>query len=96
MEPTTTASEVAETIDLGTVTARKRGRNPRFPYVIVIDHGDRTKQVLGSAFATAEEAVQNGRRILATQRADLARRLADPRNRALRRHYGLPEEASYT
>jgi hypothetical protein len=38
-------------------TAAKRGRNPRFPYVPIIQDGSRTSQIRGFAFATRDEAL---------------------------------------
>lgn len=52
-----TPESVAAVADLGRPTARKSGRDIRWPYVPIIDHGRYTKQVLGVAFAQRSEAV---------------------------------------
>jgi hypothetical protein len=80
--------------------AAKRGRNPKFPYVPIIDYGPqaqgvhrtRTEQIKGRAFQTQEEAIAYAERFLLRRAELLAARLADPRNRALRKAHGLPEE----
>lgn len=88
-----------ETADLGTPTAAKRGRNPEWPYVPVIDyraddrpHGGFTTQIKGKAFRTRDEAVDYAASHIEAERASLARRLADRGSRALREQYGLPRE----
>lgn len=78
--------------DHGKPTAVKRGRNPRWPYVPVIDHGTHTEQIVKRAFATRDEAIACAARVIEGRAADLARKLADPRYRALREQYGLPRE----
>lgn len=78
--------------DLGLPMARKGGRNPKFPYVPVVKHGEQTAQVLGLAYATHGEAVAAAVRYIAQQRRSLARHLAEPRYRALREQYGLQRE----
>jgi hypothetical protein len=77
--------------------ASRRGRNPKFPYVPIIDHGEqkigvyrtRTEQVLGKAFHTREEAIAYADRVIVAREQELARKLADPRYRALRQQYGI-------
>lgn len=79
--------------------AAKRGRRPEWPYVPIIDHGEqvtgvhrtRTEQIKGKAFASREEAVAYAERVIESRRLYYARRLADPRERALRQHLGMPE-----
>jgi hypothetical protein len=82
----------AATANFGIATAKKAGRFPHSPYVPVIDHGNFTKQVMGLAYATREEALDAAQRHINNARESLASRLAEPRHRALRRQYGLPEE----
>jgi hypothetical protein len=80
-------------------SAAKRGRNPAFPYVPVIDYGEqkigvhrtRTEQIRARAFATREEAVAYAERVIAAREQELTRKLADPRHRALRQQYGVIE-----
>lgn len=84
-------------VDFGTPTARKAGRNPRFPYVPVIAYVDstgapRTKQLLARAFTSRDEAVACAATHIDRARAALAADLADPRKRALRQHHGLPRD----
>lgn len=86
-----------ESANLGTATARKQGRNPRFPYVPVILITDdvgvtRQSQIKGLAYATREEAVDAAERHIWNVRAKLAIDLADPTKRALREQHGLPRE----
>ena len=80
-------------------SAAKRGRNPKFPYVPVITFDQlagrdsaRSEQIRGRAFATREEAVAYAQKALDLRAADLAKKLADPRYRALREQHGLPRE----
>ncbi len=91
--------DVAATIELGSPSARKGGRDPRWPYVPVIVYAGTpespkgyTGQVRGLAYATRDEAVDAAERSIVATRASLARKLADPRHRALREQYGLPRE----
>ncbi len=83
--------------DFGTPSARKAGRNPRWPYqpVVVttgIDGGTRTTIIPKRAFATREEAVAFAARHIDAGRDSLARSLADPSCRALREQHGLPRD----
>ncbi len=80
--------------DFGRPTARKRGRDPRWPYVPVIDHGTYTTQIRALAYTTRAEAIAVGERYIEALRAGLAERLADRRHRALRESYGLPRDVS--
>jgi hypothetical protein len=83
---------VADT-NFGVASARKRGNDPRFPYVPVIEHGERTANpIRGRAYATREEAVSSAERAIERRRQALAEQLAAPRYRALREAYGLPRE----
>lgn len=84
--------DVANGIDLGQATAVKRGRDPRWPYVPVIDHGTYTSQVRGLAFATRAEAIEAAAAHIEANRTNIAVMLAQPRHRALREQYGLPRE----
>lgn len=79
-------------IDLGQPSARKSGRNPRWPYVPIVKHGHTTQQILGIAYATREEAVATAARNIEALRASIARKLDDRCYRALRQRYGLPAE----
>lgn len=79
-------------IDFGKATGRKSGRNPNWPYVPIIDHGHRTEQIRGLAYATRDEAIAAAEATLAQRRSDLIARLAEPRNRAFREQLGLPTE----
>lgn len=87
---------VVASLDLGTPTARKAGRNPSWPYVPIVKVSDaglhQTSQIKGLAYATREEAVKVAERHIEALRASLARKLATPSYRALREHYGLPRE----
>lgn len=84
----------------GRASAARRGRNPAFPYVPVIDHtipGDdghttRTEQIRGKAFATRPEAVGYAQRVIDARMATHERGLVTPRYRALREQCGLPRD----
>ncbi len=81
-------------------SAAKRGRNPKFPWVPIIDYGlqttgvhrTRTEQLRAKAFANRADAVAYAQRTLDARAEDLRRKLADPRYRALREQHGLPRE----
>lgn len=100
----TAADRIAEAVaavDFGLPSAAKRGRNPRFPYVPIIDHRARqareggfqqTEQIRGLAFATRDEAVTVAGEVIDQARRRLAAKLGDPVHRALREHHGLPRE----
>ncbi len=85
---------------IGTASAAQRGRNPKWPWVPILDmsalgsRGLKTQQIRGKAFATREEAVAYAERVVASLKAALEQRLADPRQRALREAHGLPRELS--
>lgn len=94
---------VTSTYERYSPSARKTGRNPRWPYVPVVigppgsgpgDNDRHHRQVLGKAFATRAEAVAYAARVIAHHADSMRRRLADPRHRAERRQYGLPEEVT--
>lgn len=96
-----TIEEVAAAADFGIPTARKTGRDPRWPYVPVIrptvSELDRPgppghRQVLGVAYATRDEAIAAAARHIEALRASLAVKLANPGARLLREQYGLPRE----
>lgn len=85
--------------DFGRPSARKRGQDPRWPYVPVIEHAGTAsapkayqEQIRGFAFATRAEAVASAEAHIAAERLELARKLADPRMRALREQHGLPRD----
>jgi tagatose-1,6-bisphosphate aldolase non-catalytic subunit AgaZ/GatZ len=87
------AVAVAAAAELGTAHARKTGRDARWPYVpVVILPGGQQQQLRSLAYATRAEALDAAERHLERFRADLVERLVQPRQRALRRHYGLPAE----
>lgn len=83
-----------------TASAAKRGRNPAYPYVPVLDYGPqatgvttrRTTQVLRRAFATRDEALAYAARMIDANITSLAAKLADRGQRALREFHGLPRE----
>jgi hypothetical protein len=92
-------TEAVAAANFGVASAAKRGRNAKWPYVpIVITTNNvgkvSTAQILGVAYATREEALERARRHIDACRGDLARKLADPRMRALREQYGLPREVA--
>lgn len=84
--------------DLGRADALKRGRCRTWPYVPVVLHQvpaldrERTEPVLRFAFRTRAEAVDFAERTITHRREALARKLADPRYRALRQQFGLPRD----
>lgn len=81
-----------DAMDLGKPSAAKRGRRSEWPYVPVVDHGTRTQQIKGRAYATRDEAVACATRSIEHVRRLLVRRILDPRERALREHHNLPTE----
>lgn len=84
---------VVDALDLGTPSAVKRGRNPDFPYVPIIKHGERTENPMkGFAYATREEAVAAAEHHLAALREATKVKVKTTRYRALREHHGLPRE----
>lgn len=89
-------AEIVAALDLGKASARKGGRNPRWPYVPIIVHPDRplspTSQIKGLAFATRGEAVDAAQAHLDRLRAKTAEDLLKPNMRALREHHGLPRD----
>jgi hypothetical protein len=92
-------ARVVEALDLGTPSARKGGRNPKFPYVPVIDnrrpdlpHGGSTTQIKGLAYESREEAVEAASQHIESVRARIARQLGERPFRALRVAHGLPAE----
>jgi hypothetical protein len=79
--------------NFGKATAAKRGRDPLWPYVPIVDHGNgHTEQIRGKAFMTRSEAVEHAAKVIAHRRAAIRQRLFDPRCRALRIQCGLPSE----
>lgn len=89
-------ARIAAALDLGTASARKTGRDPRWPYVPVVAHTDSprgyVKQVMGLAYATRPEAIARAQAHIDALRRRLAGDLATPRMRALREQHGLPRE----
>ena len=96
-----TPEQIAAEFDFGKPSAAKRGRRKEWPFVPIINYGrqpvgvymTRTMQLKGLAYATREEAVERAAKHIDGNRTELARKLRDPRYRALRLQYGLPEEA---
>jgi hypothetical protein len=87
----------AERADFGEPSARKGGRNPKWPHVPLVvtteDTGRQHEQQLkGVAFQTRQEAIDHARKHIENARKNLAKQLADPRMRALREQHGLPRE----
>ncbi|MPZ58418.1 MAG: hypothetical protein GEU91_18385 [Rhizobiales bacterium] len=84
----------------GRASAAKRGRNPNWPWVPIIDYGKqkvsvhatRTAQIRNRAYRTREEACACARQCIDEATAHLRSHLLDPRYRALREQYGLPRE----
>ena len=91
---TSQIEEAVASVDFGTASARKRGRNPDYPYVPVIErpNGTTSNPVRGRAYATRTEAVAAAQRQIDGRRRQLSDQLAQPRYRALREAYGLPRE----
>lgn len=91
---------VVAAFPFGKASAAKRGRNPRFPYVPIIDFGEqetgqyrtRTEQIRRKAFEDRDKAVAHAQRVIDWRQADMRRKLCEPRYRAFRRQHGLPEE----
>lgn len=75
-------------------TAAKRGRNPKWPYVPVLDYGRFTKQILGRAYSTRGEAVQAAAAAVAQLKQLDDRKLWRVGSRAMRRQFGLPGDIS--
>lgn len=85
----------------GRPTAAKRGRKSTLPFVPVVDYThpsgrQHTKQLLGLAYATREEAVARAQRQIDANRAELRKQLAQPNLRALRQSKGLPRTIEHT
>lgn len=91
---------VVDAMDFGKASAAKRGRRKEWPYVPIIDYGrqrigvpvTRSKQVMGQAYATRDEAIDAARKAIEWQRNLRFRMLLDPRQRALRQQWNLPTE----
>lgn len=81
-----------------TPSARKSGRDPRWPYVPLlvfapIDGGrGYTTQVRARAYATRDEAVAHATQRIENMKRTLAERLLDRGARSLREQHGLPRE----
>lgn len=93
----TQIDQAIEKADFGTASARKSGRNQRWPYVPVLlwlnDVGEQHQtQLQGFAYETRDEAVAHVERYIVKQRESLRRLLSLPTHRALREHHGLPRE----
>lgn len=95
---TTSITAAVEAAAFPTPTARKTGRDPRWPYVPVLilpgqpDERVVTQQIRGKAFATRDEAVAHAAAVVEAMRLQLAKDLAKPGYRAMRQQYGLPRE----
>lgn len=83
----TNYEEIAAAHDFGKASARKTGRNPKFPYVpiLIVTHPDTNgmtsqQQILRLAFATRAEAVACAEKHIAGAKAHLAKQLGSPRN----------------
>lgn len=83
----------------GAATAAKRGRNPKFPYVPIINHDPagtawkaRTEQIRNRAYADRQDAIDCAQRVIDNRRACHIRDLNEYRNRATREAEGLPRE----
>lgn len=84
---------VADAVDFGTPGYRRRGRNPRFPFVPVRNLADgRESQVQARAFADAGDALVCAAEHIDALREALVDKLGDHRHRAVREHHGLPRE----
>lgn len=78
----------------------KRGRNPAKPYVPIMDYGEqeigvhrtRTEQIMGLAYATADEAKRRAQRQIDAHKAAFAAKLRESGMRTLRKQWGLPQE----
>jgi hypothetical protein len=88
----TQIEQAAAAADFGEPTARKAGRDTRWPYVPVLLVEGRQAQIRGLAYETRAEAVEAAERHITAARRTLAARLAEPRCRALREQYGLPRD----
>ena len=93
------AERTAAGADLGQPGARKSGRDPRWPYVPLVQYTGTVvspkpfvSQIPRRAFATRAQALAYAYDHIERHRAELARKLADPRYGALRQQYGLPRE----
>jgi hypothetical protein len=88
----------ARSTDGLTASAARRGRNSRFPFVPLTVRTDETgtRRTTNAerrhAFATRDEAVAHAERVIDRTYEVLAERLADPCNRSLREHHGLPRD----
>lgn len=86
-------AEAASAADMGAPSARKSGRDSRWPYVpVVLYTGElrpREEQILGRAFATRSEAEGYAARTIDRRRLHLLRQLEQPRYRALRAQHGV-------
>lgn len=94
-------TEVVAGTDFGKASARKSGRDPRWPFVPIIDWSERlereggfqrTEQVLGLAYETRAEAVAAAQAMIDKRRAAMDADLRDPRKWALREWHGLPRD----
>ena len=102
--PTTLEDLIADAVDAvewPAPSARKSGRDHRWPYVPVLRYrtggpggAGYEKQLLGLAYATRIGALEAAERNVSIQRSHLAVQLAQPHKRALREHHGLPREIS--
>lgn len=88
--------QAVDTADFGTASARKTGRNPKWPHVPVLNFDERgairEHQVLGLAYKTRTEAIEAAEKSIGASRARLVKDLAKRGHRPLREKYGLPRE----
>lgn len=83
----------------GKASAARRGRRSEWPYVPVIDYGERqvgpkshTEQIRGRAFDSRENAVAYAQAVIDARRQHMRAQLLVPRMRAFREQHGLPSE----
>lgn len=92
-----TIEEAVARASFGVPSARKSGRNQRWPYVPTVVTEDpetgtqSVSQIPKRAFATRKEAVTYAALHVKRCRERLAADLANPRMRALRRQFGVAE-----
>lgn len=91
------ATAIAEAFPIGTPSAVKRGRDPKWPYVALLTnylgHDGASHNPMGRrAYATRQEAVAAAETYVAAFRADFKTKILDPGQRALREQYGLPRD----
>lgn len=83
---------VLDRMDFGTATAAKRGRDPAWPYVPIIQYAKFTKQVRNRAFTTRQAAIDCAQGVVDKARETAGTQFKTPRYRAFRQQWGLPTE----